>query len=126
MAKSPVALLLYSAYDGPFPAAFCELFPTHVRVSGISIGYNLALAIFGGFTPFVVASLIAATGTPIVPAFYLIGASIISSLVLLRMRESFRTGSFSDAPAPFAPTRFVEQDAVLLAADAMAGVPKAK
>ena len=121
-----VAILLYSAYDGPFPAAFCELFPTHVRVSGISIGYNLALAIFGGFTPFVVATLIAATGMPVVPAFYLIGASIISTLVLLRTRESFRTGSFSEAPARFALAPFAKEEARLLAAKAMVGVPKAE
>jgi len=109
-----VAILLYSAYDGPFPAAFCELFPTHVRVSGISIGYNVALAIFGGFTPFVVTSLIAVTGMAIVPAFYLIAASIVSSVVLLRTPESFRTGSFDEGPARDDPgTGFVIEASVL-------------
>jgi MHS family proline/betaine transporter-like MFS transporter len=87
-----VAILLYSSYQAPLCVAFCELFRTHVRVSGLSIGYNLALATFGGFTPFVVAALIAAIGSPIVPAFYLIGASIISSCVLYRWHDGYRPG----------------------------------
>ena len=73
----------------------------------------MALAIFGGFTPFIVTSLIAVTGMAVVPAFYLIAASIVSSLVLLRTPESFRTGSFDEGPAQNPIAGFVVEASVL-------------
>jgi MFS transporter, MHS family, proline/betaine transporter len=36
-----------------------EAFPAQVRVSGVSIAYNLALGMLGGTTPIVVTYLIA-------------------------------------------------------------------
>ena len=38
-----------SLYAGSCPAAYAELFPTRVRYTALSIGYNVAVAIFGGF-----------------------------------------------------------------------------
>jgi hypothetical protein len=39
-------------YAGASPA-FAEIFPTRVRYTALSIGYNIAVAIFGGFAPFI-------------------------------------------------------------------------
>ncbi|WP_051871709.1 MFS transporter [Streptomyces sclerotialus] len=35
----------------PLPALYCEMFPTAVRFSGISIGYQMASVLLAGFTP---------------------------------------------------------------------------
>ncbi|RQO70911.1 MFS transporter [Aquitalea sp. FJL05] len=57
---------------GPAPTAVSELFPVRVRSTGVSIGYNLAVMIFGGFAPFIVTWLAGSTGSPIAPVYYLL------------------------------------------------------
>ena len=46
------ALILgFALFSGPSPAAYVELFPASIRYTGLSVGYNFANAIFGGFAP---------------------------------------------------------------------------
>jgi MHS family proline/betaine transporter-like MFS transporter len=76
--------LLMSCFTGASPAFMVDAFPKYVRCSGLSIGYNLALTIFGGTVPMVAVYLIARTGDILSPAFYLVAAAAISlSMVLL-------------------------------------------
>lgn len=83
--------VLSAVYLGGLAGLFAELFPTRTRTTGLSIGYALAVAIFGGFAPFISAWLIATTGNRIAPSFYVMVASIISigSLIVAR-RLGFR------------------------------------
>jgi metabolite-proton symporter len=81
-----VALL--SLYAGSCPAAYAELFPTRVRYTALSIGYNIAVAIFGGFAPYIATWLIRETGNPLAPAFYVIAAAVITLVLLTRIRET--------------------------------------
>ncbi|MCW4354696.1 MFS transporter [Hoyosella sp. YIM 151337] len=61
----------------PQPALFCELFPTTKRYSGLAIGYNLGVMIFGGAGPFVAATLVSLSGSTFAPSWYLmVGAAI--------------------------------------------------
>jgi MFS transporter, MHS family, proline/betaine transporter len=80
--------LTIALYSGPGPAAIAELFPTRGRSTWMSIGYSLAVALFGGFAPFIATWLIAETGSPITPTYYVIGAALVSTLVVLNMKES--------------------------------------
>lgn len=88
----PIQILfgvLLALYSGPGPAAISEIFPTHLRSTWMSAGYTLAVAVFGGFAPFVASWLIGATGSPLSPTyFYLIPAAIISMLVVFRLQET--------------------------------------
>lgn len=70
--------LLIGMAQGPTPAMMTELFPPEVRLTGIGIGYNVTLALFGGTAPLISTWLISATGTTIAPAFYLMAAAAIS------------------------------------------------
>lgn len=79
----PIALFL-----GVGPVAMTELFPARVRCSAVSIGYNLALAIFGGTTPLVATWLIHATGDPLAIAWYLMAAAAVSLAVIVGLRET--------------------------------------
>lgn len=67
-------------FFGPIPAIISEVFPVHVRFSGLSISHNLSMGVFGGPTPMIAAILIQKTGIMIVPAFLLILASVLSIL----------------------------------------------
>ncbi|MDR6395781.1 MFS transporter [Herbaspirillum seropedicae] len=78
---------LIAAYTGPILAAFSELFPAKVLSTGLSVAYNLAVTIFGGFASFFITWLIAATGSTMAPAFYVMIAAAISFVGTRFVRE---------------------------------------
>ena len=79
---------LIALYSGPGPAAISEIFQTSYRATGMSVGYSLAVAVFGGFAPFIATWLIEITGSPISPAYYVLLAALVTALVILRLPES--------------------------------------
>ncbi len=80
-----VAIALFS---GPGPAAIAEIFPTRGRSTWMSSSYALAVAIFGGFAPYVAQAMIDLTGSRMAPTAYVMLAAAISFLVILRLRET--------------------------------------
>jgi MFS transporter, MHS family, proline/betaine transporter len=81
-------VLLYVPYAGACPAFYAEIFPTRVRYTALSIGYNIAVAIFGGFAPFIATFLVRTTGNNHAPAAYVIIAAVVTLVILLRTRET--------------------------------------
>ena len=81
-------VLLYVPYAGACPAFYAEIFPTRVRYAALSIGYNIAVALFGGFAPFIATFLVRGTDDRQAPAAYVIIAAIITLVILLRTRET--------------------------------------
>ncbi|CAG9176735.1 MFS transporter [Cupriavidus respiraculi] len=79
--------VLIATYTGPILAAFSELFPAKVLSTGLSVAYNLAVTIFGGFASFIITWLIAATGNSMAPAFYVMIAAAISLVGTRFVRE---------------------------------------
>jgi MFS transporter, MHS family, proline/betaine transporter len=82
-----VCVLLYL---GPWASAISELLPTATRYTGMAIGFQLSMAIFGGTAPLLATLLIKPTGDNLAPAFYLIGASLLILLVLAGLPETYR------------------------------------
>ncbi len=78
MLAGQCAFALFMSGYGASPAFLVEAFPKHVRCSGLSIGYNLSLSVFGGTVPMVAVFLTKVTGNPLAPAFYLSLAAVIS------------------------------------------------
>jgi MHS family proline/betaine transporter-like MFS transporter len=83
-----VFALTLALFSGPGPAAIAEMFPTQSRTTWMSTGYSLAVAVFGGFAPYVATWLIGATGSPLSPTLYLIGAALVSTAVVLALPET--------------------------------------
>jgi MHS family proline/betaine transporter-like MFS transporter len=83
--------LLKAAYSGTLPALMAELFPTATRSTGIAFAYNTSVPIFGGFAPFIAAWLVAVTGSPLAPSFYLIVTALLSLLVLVIIHLRVKT-----------------------------------
>jgi len=81
-------ILLYVPYAGACPAFYAEIFPTRVRYTALSIGYNIAVAIFGGFAPFIATFLVRVTDNNHAPAFYVVAAAVATLAILLRTRET--------------------------------------
>jgi MHS family proline/betaine transporter-like MFS transporter len=78
-----------AAYAGAIAALICELFPTRVRTTAVSTSYSLAVAIFGGFAPLIIASLIGVTGSNLVPSYYMMFAAAVS---LVALGAAYRLG----------------------------------
>ncbi|HWQ16822.1 MAG: MFS transporter [Sulfolobales archaeon] len=85
-----IIALLIAMFSGPGPAAIAELFPTKVRYSGLSIGYNIAVTGFGGTAPYIATMIIAVTGNRLLPSLYVMAAAIATLVTLLNMRETAR------------------------------------
>ena len=79
--------VLLAGYMGALPALMSELFPPHIRTTGLSISYSFAVAIFGGFAPFINTWLIELTGSKLAPSFYLMLAAAISITALMLVRR---------------------------------------
>jgi MHS family proline/betaine transporter-like MFS transporter len=79
-------LLILGVIGSTFPA----MFATKSRYGGMSIGYSVSTALFGGTAPIVVTKLIAVTGNNIVPAYYIMAAAVIAILPILLIPETAR------------------------------------
>jgi MHS family proline/betaine transporter-like MFS transporter len=82
-----VSAVLAALFIGPAPAAIAELFPVGVRSSGVGVAYNLSVTVFGGFAPTIATALVARTGNPLSPTWYVMvccGLSLMALLVTTR------------------------------------------
>lgn len=80
--------LIIAMFSGAGPAAIAEIFPTRSRSTWMTTGYALSVAIFGGFAPYIATWLIATTGSPISPVYYVIAAALVSTIVIARLKET--------------------------------------
>lgn len=80
--------ILIAMFSGPGPAAIAEIFPTRRRSTWMTAGYALAVAVFGGFAPFISAWLVRQFGSPTMHTFYLMAAAAASTVVIARMPET--------------------------------------
>jgi len=82
--------LLKSVYFSAVPSMMADLFPVSTRASGMAIGYNIAVTIFGGFAPFICTLLITATGTSLAPSYYLMIVALLSLWALVKSQQNSR------------------------------------
>jgi len=75
--------------QAPLPTIFAEQFPTHIRATALSISYNFAIMIFGGFSPFIVTYLIKTSGSPMAPTWYVLGTSVLGLLAVIFMHDKY-------------------------------------
>lgn len=79
---------LLACFAAPSAATLPALFPTAVRYAAMGIGFNFAVAAFGGTTPLVTEALVNATGDKLVPAYYLMVAGVIGLVTVKFLPES--------------------------------------
>jgi MHS family proline/betaine transporter-like MFS transporter len=86
----PLVAFPVTFYVANLASALPALFPTAHRYGAMGIAYNFAVAIFGGTTPFIIASLIQLTGNDLMPAYYLMATSAIAAVTIYFRPESAR------------------------------------
>jgi MFS transporter, MHS family, proline/betaine transporter len=79
-----------AGYSGVLPSLLSEQFPVETRAIGVSLGFSTAVTIFGGFAPFVATWLIAQTGNPLSPSYYLIFTALLSLIALIAIQRRGR------------------------------------
>ena len=80
---------LKSLYYGPLAALMSELFPAAIRATGLGLGYNIGVTLFGGMGPVIMASLgsIAFIGD-LAPGYYLTLVGVLSLVTLVTIRKT--------------------------------------
>jgi MHS family proline/betaine transporter-like MFS transporter len=80
---------LVAAFAGVAPSALSEIFPTAVRSTGISLVYNAAFTIFGGFAPMILTYVTHRSGGSLfAPAWYVMAAAVIALLSIPFLKPS--------------------------------------
>ena len=74
--------LIKAGYSGVLPSLISEQFPVETRAVGVAFSYSISVTIFGGFAPFVATWLIAQTGDPLSPSYYLMACAFFSIVAL--------------------------------------------
>jgi MHS family proline/betaine transporter-like MFS transporter len=84
--------ILMAVYFGPLPALLGQMFPTNIRSTGMSVGYNIGVTVFGGFAPLILTWLIARTGSLLAPSYYYVLVAMVSlvGLTMARTRHGQR------------------------------------
>ncbi len=75
--------LLKATYYGPLASVMGDIFPTRTRGTGLSLGYNIGVAVFGGLTPLAAAWLIGVTNDAKAPAYWVLFAGLMSVAALI-------------------------------------------
>ena len=83
-----VQVLLVTLSYGPMAAFLVESYPARIRYTSMSLPYHLGNGWFGGFTPFIAASMVASYGSPYAGLVYPIAVCAIGGVIgLLFVRE---------------------------------------
>ncbi|MEU4311326.1 MFS transporter [Nocardia sp. NPDC024068] len=80
--------ILTAVYLSASAAAMPELFPAAIRSTGVSIGFNIPAAVFGGSAPFVATFLIQQTGWTPAPSIYLLFTAICGAVAACLLKGS--------------------------------------
>ena len=79
--------LLKAGYSGVLPSVLGEQFPVAVRAIGVSLSFSTAVTVFGGFAPLIATWLIATTGDPLSPSYYLVVTAALSGIALIGVQR---------------------------------------
>lgn len=77
-----------STYEATMPGSLPTMFYTNIRYRTLAVTFNVSVSLFGGTTPLIASSLVAKTGDPLSPAYYLMGVSIVGIIVISLLHVS--------------------------------------
>lgn len=80
--------LSFGLYASSTYATMTELIPTRIRSTGISLAYNIPVAVFGGSAPLVAAALIESSGSITSPSYFFVATGLLSIAALLFLKPA--------------------------------------
>jgi metabolite-proton symporter len=91
-----VALVFHAAMYGPQAAFISEMFPTKVRYTGASMGYQLAGIIGGALAPIISVALLDRFGTSIAVSVYALAMLLVTIICVLIAPETSKIDLHAD------------------------------
>jgi metabolite-proton symporter len=91
-----VALVLHAAMYGPQASFIAEMFPTKVRYTGASMGYQLAGIVGGALAPIIAVALLDRYDTSLVVSLYVVLTLAITTVCVLAAPETSKIDLKSD------------------------------
>jgi MFS family permease len=88
MAAIIIGLLIHALMYAPQPAIMAEMFPTRMRYSGVSLGYQVTSIVAGSLAPIISVKLLDIYDSSLPIALYLAGAAVVTLIAALFMRET--------------------------------------
>lgn len=88
MAAIILGLVIHALMYSPQPAIMAEMFPTRMRYSGVSLGYQVTSIVAGSLAPAIATWLLDRFDSAVPIALYLAGASVITLVAALFNRET--------------------------------------
>ncbi|MGE2834199.1 MFS transporter [Mycobacterium sp. SMC-4] len=83
-----LGLMIHALMYAPQPALMAEMFPTRMRYSGVSLGYQVTSIVAGSLAPAIATWLLDRFDTWVPIAVYLAGAAVITLIAALLTRET--------------------------------------
>lgn len=83
-----IGLMIHALMYAPQPAIMAEMFPTRMRYSGVSLGYQVTSIVAGSLAPIIAVKLLEIYGSWVPIAIYLAAASVVTLIAVLVMRET--------------------------------------
>lgn len=91
MAAIIIGLIIHALMYAPQPAIMAEMFPTRMRYSGVSLGYQVTSIVAGSLAPIIAVKLLDIFDSWVPIAIYLAGAAAVTLVAALFMRETTGT-----------------------------------
>jgi MFS family permease len=83
-----IGLVIHAFMYAPQPAIMAEMFPTRMRYSGVSLGYQVTSIVAGSVAPAIATWLLDKYHSSVPIALYLAGAAVVTLVAALFMRET--------------------------------------
>lgn len=98
LAAITVGLLFHSLMYAGQPAIMAEMFPTRMRYSGVSLGYQVTSIVAGSMAPIIATILLKSSGSAFPVAVYLLACCTVTAVAVIALRET-RGSSLHDLDA---------------------------
>lgn len=85
-----IGFTVHASMFGVQTALYAEMFPADVRLSGASLGFQVAAVLAGGLAPLIMTALVAEFGGSWSVSTYMIGMAVITFVGVATIKENFR------------------------------------
>ena len=88
LAAITIGLLFHSLMYAGQPALMAEMFPTRMRYSGVSLGYQVTSIVAGSLAPIIAVALLGQYKSSVPVAIYLLGACVVTLVAVFFLKET--------------------------------------
>jgi MFS family permease len=88
LAAITIGLLFHALMYAGQPAIMAEMFPTRMRYSGVSLGYQVTSIVAGSLAPIIATALLSNFKSSVPVAVYLLGACLVTMVAVFMLKET--------------------------------------